>query len=156
MNGVKVAPLPPMPDGVEPHVVALLGRALEVARQTLLAQDRVGLRPSHLRVLSHVPPEGTTISELATVLFMTKQGVGQFVGRLEAGGHLEVRVDAQDRRRRLVVRTPRGSRAVQDLERTVAAVERRWQQQVGPERYAAFREVLEELAGNRSAAASSS
>lgn len=146
MNDVKVARLPPMPEGVETHVVALTGRLLEVARQTILARDWRGLRPSHFRLLSHVPPTGITISELATALHMTKQGVGQFVTRLQGTGHLEVTADDEDRRRRIVQRTPQGHRLVADGNKTIAAVEKHWQQQVGAERYRAFRQVLQELA----------
>lgn len=146
MNHVKVAHLPPLPQDVEPHVVALAGRLLEVARQTLLAQDWGGLRPSHFRLLSHVPADGATITELAGMLFMTKQGVGQFVTQLQSSGHLEVGIDQADRRRRVVGRTVLGDQLVADVSRTIAAVERHWQQRVGSERYRVFREVLQEIA----------
>lgn len=146
MDVVKVLPLPPMPEGVEAHVVALAGRLLEVARQTLLTQDFAGLRPSHFRLLSHVPTEGITSTELAAVLFMTKQGVGQFVTQLQDSGHLEVEVDEQDRRRRLVRRTASGDQVVRDVGQTVAAVEQVWRQRVGGERYAVFRDVLRQIA----------
>ena len=147
MNVVKVFVPPPLPDEVEPHVVALLGHLLETARQTLLAQDTAGLRPSHFRLLSHVPTRGTTISALAAALHMTKQGVGQFVVHLERTGHLEVLTDAQDRRRRLVARTALGTGAVEQMNRTVAALEQHWEQQVGAETYGEFRVVLAQLAG---------
>lgn len=153
MKSVKVAELPPMPHGVETHVVALVGRLLEVARQTLLAQDRGGLRPSHFRVLSHVPPGGVGISELATALTMTKQGVGQFVTQLQSSGHVEVTSDEADRRRRVVKRTRQGDQLTHEVSRTIAAIERHWQQQVGAERYAAFRQVLRDIADPPSAVA---
>jgi DNA-binding MarR family transcriptional regulator len=146
MNDVKVARLPPLPEGVEPHAVALAARLLEVARQTLLAQDWGGLRPSHFRLLSHVPARGVTITELAAALFMTKQGVGQFVTQLQATGHLEVTTDQADRRRRFVARTPRGDQLVTQVNRTVAALEHHWQEQVGAERYHVFRHVLHQIA----------
>jgi DNA-binding MarR family transcriptional regulator len=146
MIAVKPVALPPLPPDVEAHAVALAARMLEVARQTLMAQDRDGLRPSHFRLLSHVPAAGITISELASVLFMTKQGVGQFVTQLQQSGHLEVRTDEQDRRRRLVRRTARGSSVVTDVEQTIALLEQHWQQRVGPERYRVFRSVLGQIA----------
>lgn len=149
MTDVKVAQLEPLPDGVEPHVVALIGRLLEVTRQTLLAQDADGLRPSHFRLLSHVPPSGVTITELAAALFMTKQGVGQFVTQLQATGHLHVTTDPTDRRRRVVRRTTRGDRLVAQANQMVAAVERHWQQRVGLERYGVFRSVLSDIAEAR-------
>jgi DNA-binding MarR family transcriptional regulator len=147
MTDVKVVQLEPLPDGVDPHVLALLGRLLEVTRQTLLAQDADGLRPSHFRLLSHVPPRGVTITELADALVMTKQGVGQFVTQLQGAGHLRVTTDPADRRRRVVRRTAHGDRLVARANETVAAVERHWQLQVGLERYGVFRSVLSEIAG---------
>lgn len=146
MNAVKVARLPPMPEGAETHVLALTGRLLELARQTLLARDWHGLRPSHFRLLSHVPPAGISISELAAALHMTKQAVGQFVTHLQGTGHLEVTTDDDDRRRRVVQRTPQGDQLVADGNRTIAALEKHWQQQVGAQRYRAFRQVLDDLA----------
>lgn len=146
MNRVKVARLPPMPAGADTHVVALTSRLLEVTRQTLLAEARGGLRPSHFRLLSHVPPDGITISELATALVMTKQGVGQFVTQLQATGHLQVTTNDADRRRRVVTRTSQGDQLAADVSKTIAAVEQHWQQQVGVERYLAFRRVLQEIA----------
>ena len=146
MKNVKVAHLPPLAEDVEVHVVALAGRLLEVARQTLLAQDWDGLRPSHFRLLSHVPADGATITELAGMLFMTKQGVGHFVTQLEGTGHLEVRTDQADRRRRVVGRTVRGDQLVGEVSRVIAAVEQHWQQRVGSERYRVFHEVLQQIA----------
>jgi DNA-binding MarR family transcriptional regulator len=149
MKSVKVAQPLPLPEGVEPHVVALVGRLLDVARQTLLAEDWNGLRPSHFRLLSHVPPSGISISELGAVLHMTKQGVGQFVTQLQASGHLQVTTDQGDRRRRVVQRTARGDRLVAQMNQTVAALELHWQERVGRERYREFRRVLCELADVR-------
>ena len=92
-----------------------------------------------------MPAVGITISELAAVLNMTKQGVGQFVTHLQATGHLEVTTDDADRRRRVVGRTPLGDALVAQVNRTVAVVEQHWQQRVGEERYRVFRDVLHEL-----------
>ena len=145
MTAVKGVQLPALPDGVEAHVIALTGRLLEVTRQTLLAQHGAQLRPSHFRLLSHVPAAGTTITQLADVLFMTKQGVGQFVTQLQGSGHLQVRTDEQDRRKRLVARTVLGDQIVKDMNQTIATLEQHWQQQVGAERYRTFRDVLRQI-----------
>lgn len=142
MNGVKGAHVQPLPSSPEPHVLALVGRLLELARRALLTQDVDGLRPSHFRLLSHVPPGGISISELGAALSMTKQGVGQFVTQLERTGHVQVVTDQADRRRRVVERTPMGDRLVSRANRTIENVERHWQEQVGVERYQVFRDVL--------------
>jgi DNA-binding MarR family transcriptional regulator len=76
---------------------------------------------------------------------MTKQAAGQFVGYLEGTGHLQVRTDGADRRRRVVSRTARGDAAVAAVEAHLADLEARWSERVGAERYRAFREVLLQL-----------
>ncbi len=146
MVEVKVPRLPPLPEGAEPHVAALTGRLLEVVRRALRGPEWEGLRSSHFRLLSAVPATGSTISDLAVALAMTKQGVGQFVTSLQASGHVEVTTDAHDRRRRVVRRTDAGDRVVAEVDATIRALEQHWSDLVGPDRYAAFRSVLEQIA----------
>ncbi len=149
MNAVKVPALPPLPDGVTPHVAALTGRLFETIRQSLADGEWDGLRPSHFRLLGHVPPAGTTITELSAALFMTKQAVGQFVTQLEDSGHLVVRTDQGDRRRRVVQRTSRGDAIVEAVDAHIAGLERSWAAQVGLERYREFLAVLAEISQSR-------
>ena len=144
MIGVNLPSLPPLPQDAEPHVAALVGRLLEMVRQVLAAEDP-GLRNSHVRLLSSVPPSGTTITELSGQLFMTKQAVGQFVAQLEESGHLEVLSDPEDGRRRIVLTTDLGRRTVQAVNESIAALEDHWAGVVGVERYAQFREVLQQI-----------
>jgi DNA-binding MarR family transcriptional regulator len=144
VTGVNLPSLPPLPQGAEPHVAALIGRLLELVRQVLAAEDP-GLRNSHVRLLSSVPPSGTTITELSGQLFMTKQAVGQFVAQLEESGHLTVLPDPEDGRRRIVITTDLGRRTVRSVNETIAALEDHWAGVVGVERYAQFREVLEQI-----------
>ena len=147
MVDVKVLSLPPLPDGVDVHVVALTDRLLQQVRQALLTQDWDGLRTSHFRLLGCVPPGGTTITELAELLFMTKQAVGQFVAQLEDTGHLVVRTGEPDRRRRVVLRSEEGDRVVARVGATVEALEDHFRELVGAQEYAVFRRVLERIAG---------
>ena len=144
MTGVNLPSLPPLPEGAEPHVAALLGRLLELVRQVLASEDP-GLRNSHVRLLSSVPPSGTTITELSGQLFMTKQAVGQFVAQLEETGHVTVLLDPEDGRRRIVITTALGRRTVRAVNETIAALEDHWAGVVGVERYGQFREVLEQI-----------
>jgi DNA-binding MarR family transcriptional regulator len=146
MVTVKPSRLMPMPDHAELHVAALAGRLLEVVRTTQVTRELDGLRNAHFRLLSWVPPTGTTHTELASALLMTKQAVGQFVAQLQASGHLEVATDEQDRRRRVVRRTGRGDRVVQEVDAVIGALEQHWSDLVGPERYGTFRGVLEQIA----------
>lgn len=123
----------------------LADRLLRVVRQVLGPHDQSGLRPSHLRLISSVPPDGATLTQLSVPLFMTKQAVGQFVTHLRTTGHLDLRPDERDRRRRVVVRTELGDRTVAELNAVIAATEQQWADQVGREDYAVFRRVLRQL-----------
>ena len=123
----------------------LADRLLRGVRQLLDQHDWGGLRPSHFRVLSHVPPEGATLTYLAGPLFMTKQAVGQFVTHLRTTGHLDLRTDARDQRRRVVVRTELGDQTLAEVNAVLAAIEEQWADLVGREEYAVFRRVLQQL-----------
>ena len=105
----------------------------------------LGLRPSHLRLLSLTPAGGMRVTDLAARVGMTKQALGALVAALQGAGLVEVTVDRRDRRVRLVRPTPAGQELQQVVESAIAGVERRWAAQVGPERWATFREVLAEI-----------
>jgi DNA-binding MarR family transcriptional regulator len=145
VTGVKPPSLPALQAGIEVHIAVLADRLLRGVRQALDQHDWGGLRPSHLRLISSVPAEGATLTQLSEPLFMTKQAVGQFVTHLRDTGHLDLRSDERDRRRRVVVRTPKGDRAVAEVTAVIDEVERAWADRVGREDYATFRRVLEQL-----------
>jgi DNA-binding MarR family transcriptional regulator len=105
----------------------------------------LGLRPSHLRLLSLTPAEGMRVTDLAARVGMTKQALGELVATLQGAGLVEVTVDRRDRRVRLVRPTPAGQELQQVVESAIAGIERSWAAQVGPERWATFREVLAEI-----------
>jgi DNA-binding MarR family transcriptional regulator len=145
MTAVKTVLLPPLPEGAPLHIAVLAGRLLDLVRRAMPAEDLGGLRTSQIRLLSSVPRAGISVTELAALLGTTKQGCGQLVSALEATGHLATRAAERDRRLRVVVRTPAGDATVRSAERRIARLERQLAAQVGPERYEAFRQVLEEL-----------
>jgi DNA-binding MarR family transcriptional regulator len=103
------------------------------------------LRPSQLRLLSLTPPDGMRVTDLAARVGMTKQALGEFVATLQDAGLVEVTVDQRDRRVRLVRPTPAGQELQRVIESAIAGIERRWAAEVGPERWATFREVLAEI-----------
>jgi DNA-binding MarR family transcriptional regulator len=127
------------------HAVVLMGRLMRHVRDTFAAEDWAGLRQSHFRLMHEVPPEGISITDLADRLGMTKQASGQFVTSLAGTGHLDVRQDPADGRVRVVVRTPLGDRTMKAVSARILRIERAWARTVGVERYAGFREVLQEL-----------
>src|SRR3954453_21455986 len=96
----------------ERQVPLLMGLIFREVSRTFAAEDWDGLRQSHFRVISSVPPEGISVTELAERVGMTKQGCGQFVTGLVDSGHLRVEPDPSDRRVRRVRRTSKGHRTV--------------------------------------------
>ena len=130
----------------ERHLAMLLGGAMEQVRRRILERDWDGLRPSHFRVISLVPPEGISVTDLAERVGMTKQGCGQFVTQLVTTGHLAVAPDPDDGRVRLVRRTPLGERNVDEVIAINADLEAAWRERVGERRWATFRAVLEQVA----------
>jgi DNA-binding MarR family transcriptional regulator len=137
-------------DDAEPHVPQLFGMLMLEVRDTFGAEDWGGLRQSHFRLLTNVPRGGISVTELAQALRMSKQACGQFVTQLAATGHLAIRADDTDRRVRLVIRTPLGDRTLKAVNARIRRIERDWARRVGTDRYAAFREVLEELCSRKS------
>jgi len=131
------------------HAALLMGLMLRQVHEVFAAEDWKGLRQSHFRVISSVPPEGITITELGDRVGMTKQGCGQFVTQLVQSGQLRVEHSPADRRTRIVHRTPAGNRTIAAVTARNLRLEQDWARQVGPERYQVFREVLEELAMGR-------
>lgn len=130
----------------EVHAPLLMGLLFRQVGEAFAQEDWAGLRQSHFRVLSAVPSEGLSVTDLAGRLGMTKQGCGQFVTQLTSSGHLEVVDDPDDRRVRRVGRTDLGDRTVRAVTARMLAIEEAWAETVGERRYQTFREVLEELA----------
>ena len=141
---------PRNPVDEEPHVAQLVGMLMFEVRDTFAAEDWDGLRQSHFRLITNVPRGGISVTELAQALRMSKQACGQFVTQLEATGHLAIRADTTDRRVRLVVRTPLGDQTLKAVNARIRRIERAWARRVGADRYATFREVLEELSTGKS------
>lgn len=139
MTGVKRLP------AAEPHLPMLMGMVFGRLRARL-AEQAPELRPSQLRVLEWLPPEGLTITELAECAEMTTQGCGQFVRQLDALGMVEVAVADHDARARVVRITDRGRAALARSAAVLRACDDAWAERVGVERWRVFREVLEEVA----------
>lgn len=130
----------------ELQVALLMGLLFREISETFAGEDWQGLRQSHFRVISAVPPGGISVTELGERLGMTKQGCGQFVTQLEASGHLRTEAIPADRRVRRVHRTALGERTIAAVTERMLRIEGEWAQLVGERRYRSFRRVLEDLA----------
>jgi DNA-binding MarR family transcriptional regulator len=133
---------------VNPHVLILLDHAFRGAKKVLDAAvpPIPGLRPSHFRLLDYTPSDGIRLTDLAQRANITKQALGEMVVTLQSAGLVEVSPDPSDGRARLVNLTPDGRRVRDRIQRTIGAIERDLRRRVGPEKWAVFREVLDEMA----------
>lgn len=129
----------------ELHATLLMGLLFREVRGVFAAEDWGGLRQSHFRVISSVPAEGISVTDLGERLGMSKQGCGQFVTSLVGSGHLRVEQGATDRRVRWVRRTPKGTRTIRRVTARMLEIEQEWAERVGERRYRTFRTVLEDL-----------
>ena len=139
-------------DGIPPHVIDLLGRALTVAKRAMeaeVADQAHHLRGSHLRLLSLTPPEGMRPTELATRVGMTKQSLGEFVATMQEAGFLRVEPDPRDGRARIVRPTDKGLQLQARILDRLAQTEQRWQEAIGPRNWATFRKVLARIAAEK-------
>lgn len=139
MTDVKRAP------AVEPHLAMMMGMVFGRLRERL-AEEAPDLRPSQLRVLEWLPPEGLTITELAECAEMTTQGCGQFVRQLVELDMVEVAVADHDARARRVRITAHGREALARSQAVLRACDEAFADQVGAERYQVFRDVLQQVA----------
>jgi DNA-binding MarR family transcriptional regulator len=130
----------------ELQVPLLMGLLFREVSATFAGESWDGLRLSHFRVISAVPPDGINVTDLAERVGMSKQGCGQFVTSLAGSGHLRVEQDPADRRVRRVRRTAKGRRTIAAVTDRILAIEDDWSARVGERRYRTFRRVLEELA----------
>ncbi len=136
MNSVKPA--------TSPNVAVLVDRLMMRLRAAMDRRDFGGLSTAHFRILDAVG-EGATMTQLASALRVTKQGVGQLVTHLVGTGHLVEVADPTDRRRRVVVRTRLGDETSAAVDARIESVEDHWATLIGQSRYAQFRELLTEL-----------
>jgi DNA-binding MarR family transcriptional regulator len=131
------------------HIAGLLGGAMKRLRAEILDdpdEQFPGLRVSHYRLLELIPADGARITDLAEIVGMTKQGLGQHVDYLQKLGYTESDRLSGDRRVRLVRRTGRGDEAVAFSVDAIERVEAVWAERLGPDRLEELREILRELA----------
>ena len=129
------------------HMAYLLNRINRrlAAEAVPPAELAAALTVAQARLLDVIPPPGCRVVDLTGELRVSKQGLGQIVAQLAAGGYVETVPDPADRRAKLIRRTARGDEVTRTIRALVTRVEARWRREVGAERYAVFRAVLSEL-----------
>jgi DNA-binding MarR family transcriptional regulator len=120
--------------------------AIDELHERLADEGHGAIRPGHGCVFRFIDPDhGSRLTELAERSGLTKQAVGEVVSDLERLDYVERRPDERDGRAKIVCLTDRGRDGAQAAERIFADIEARWAEQVGRERMATVREVLEEI-----------
>lgn len=113
--------------------------------RTRMATHKVGMRPSHARLLHLIPNDGARPSELAQE-WISKQAIGKRIQEMVEAGLLTVAPDPDDARARIARRTSQGDRTLALILEESAALETELAARVGDQRYRTFRAVLDELA----------
>ena len=129
-------------------LVRLLSMAVTVALEELHAGLRERghgvLRPAHGYALNAVLNGHDTVSEIAPILGMTKQGAAKLVQTLVDEDYLAVdEAGGSDGRRKPLLLTAKGHDAVRVAVDIQARMEREWAELVGPRRMATTRTALE-------------
>jgi len=138
---------------VEPFGPPMIGALLRmpwerVIRRMLERLHQHGfddLDMAHVNLFLYPGPQGARPSELAAERGMSKQAVNYLLGQLERLGYLERRADAGDGRSKRIALTNRGERAAYTIRDAVRDLEREWEAQLGPDRFASLKSLLLEL-----------
>jgi DNA-binding MarR family transcriptional regulator len=140
----------PSDENQPPHLAYLLHRASQRLRsegEAAYGESRPRLQAAQARLLDLIPADGGRVTDLAVSMRISKQGLGQVAMQLAALGFVEITPDPTDRRAKMLTRTASGEEERRARRAVVDEVEDGWRAEVGPERYAAFREVLAVIAG---------
>jgi DNA-binding MarR family transcriptional regulator len=125
----------------------LLGDARRWFDEALLAAlDEAGasqVSPTQLGLFSVLDEDGTTVSELARRMGVTRQTAHQAVHGLVHLGLLEQAPDPASARRRLIRRTPEGQRAHERADLVLRRLEETLAERIGRDTVAALRAALE-------------
>ncbi|WP_165423433.1 MarR family winged helix-turn-helix transcriptional regulator [Ktedonosporobacter rubrisoli] len=134
---------------VEPMIGALLRYGWQRVMKTILSElpqeGFTDLQQAHVIVFLYPGPEGLSPGALAERHGMSKQAMNQLLHSLEQLGYLTRGVDPHNRRARIIQLTERGERVVAVARRKLVLLEQEWAAQLGEERFAALKQMLQEL-----------
>jgi DNA-binding MarR family transcriptional regulator len=110
------------------------------------ARGFADVRPAHGFAFTLLSAGGTTITQLAEHLDVTRQAAAQLVDELSANGYVERRPHPRDARARLIVLTDKGRACTHAAEAAITDTLRRWEAALGPDRMLALRDDLLQVA----------
>jgi DNA-binding MarR family transcriptional regulator len=103
------------------------------------------LNPAHVGLFRHPTLDGRRLTDIAQQMQITRQSLHELLGHLEACGYLVRVPDPADRRAHIVQLTARGRRLESVIRRQARHAEERIAGVLGPRRFAALQQALEEV-----------
>jgi DNA-binding MarR family transcriptional regulator len=139
-----------MADANDPLATALFSEifmADQLARSRLAKALPKGMELSHFSVLNHLARthEERTPAQLAQTFHVTRGAMTNTLAKLEWAGHIHVRPDWDDARRKLVTISPAGRAARDAAIAAIAPMLADVVKSIGPEKVRAALPVLREL-----------
>lgn len=134
----------------DPLSVALFSEmfmADQLARNRLSRALPKGMELSHFSVLNHLArsSEEKTPAQLARVFHVTRGAMTNTLNRLEWAGHIHVRPDWDDARRKRIAISPSGKRARDDAIAAIAPILAETVSEIGSDRVRQALPVIREL-----------
>ena len=134
----------------DPLAIALFSElfmADQLARSLLSRALPKGMELSHFSVLNHLARsnEERSPAQLARLFHVTRGAMTNTLSRLEVAGHVHIRPDWDDARRKFVAISPAGRAARDAALHTIAPILSRTVQEVGPDRVRAALPVIREM-----------
>ncbi len=133
------------------HLVAASGAPRLRAAFAVAGLD--GIRPAQAVALVPLAAGGLHASDLADRLRVSRQAVAQAIAGLERHGYVTRVPNPLDARARIIELTPRGRQALRVMRSNAVDLEQRWEQILGRQRLAEFRETLQTLLADQTDAA---
>ncbi|HWQ23332.1 MAG TPA: MarR family transcriptional regulator [Gaiellaceae bacterium] len=133
----------------EQMLLRLLFRATHAMNAAMAERVRArghgSFQPAFTALLAHVDTEGTSVSDLARRMGVTRQAVSQLARAIEAAGLVERVPHPTDRRSVVVRHTDAGRRVLLDALDVMAGLENEYGLLVGQERLADLKRLLADL-----------
>jgi len=119
----------------------------QLARNRLSRALPKGMELSHFSVLNHLArsQDEKTPAQLARVFHVTRGAMSNTLGRLEWAGHIHVRPDWDDARRKLISISPSGRRAREEALEAIAPILSDTVSEIGSDRVRAALPVIREV-----------
>ncbi|MGH3898779.1 MAG: MarR family winged helix-turn-helix transcriptional regulator [Pseudonocardiaceae bacterium] len=135
-----------------PRIAGLLSIATEQAMAAIngeVSSRHPALGLAHLQIFRFGSIEGRRVTELATLMRMTKQSMHELVGHLERHGYLRREPDPTDARARIIRMTELGVQLERQMVGASARLHLAWYEQIGSDCFVHLWSALQQITGRR-------